>query len=157
MNTKEWLVCNSRFLRISVIEVEVGCPKYTLTKFISGERVLPEKWVLPMEEIVKKIVDGYDVRDEIPLPELKDKQKTTEINVQQNTSIISEDGKDVINSLPEIFDQKQGYKNMKRVEPNINYNGEIYEVYVYKEGKFEYCYCDNIDKARFILQSLKNK
>ena len=59
MNTKEWLKVNSKYLRISVIEDSIGCPRYTLTKFISGERVLPEKWLLPLDNVIRDIVGGY--------------------------------------------------------------------------------------------------
>ena len=177
----EWLVSRFRFIRIKEIEKEIKCPVNSLQKYFKGDRVLTEKWKselrlfenrmkadclydsVPVEDIKVDNMVFKSVKKKGKLKVIKtvapDSLERTEEkpSLQQNTSVISEDGKTVINSLPEIFDQKQGYKNMKRVEPNINYNGEVYEVYIYKEGKFEYCYSNDIDNARYILESLKNK
>lgn len=43
---------------------------------------------------------------------------------------------------------------MKRLEHNINYNGEWYQVSIYKNGAFTYAYSRDIDKARLFANSL---
>lgn len=46
-------------------------------------------------------------------------------------------------------------KNLKRAEPNINFNGEWFQVSTYKNGNFSYAYTKDIQKAREYLKSLK--
>ena len=173
---KRWIELRYGDLNIRSIERKIGCSRGTIQKWIKSNRSFPTQAEIMLERYIEWLVSTRDEEFVKFLGEEKDypgdsviamglalqnkKREDSyekEINIQQNTSIISEDGKDVINSLPEIFDRKQGYKNMKRLEPNINYNGEVYEVYIYKEGKFEYCYSNDIDNARYILESLKNK
>jgi len=170
-DSKRWLLARVSSLKVLDIERAIGCPRGTMDKWIKGERPLSDHWEVSFRIWLKWFVSDSevefkdvgvnvksdDVQEEKEQKESKESPDDIIPVVQQNTSMISEDGKSVINTLPDIFTKKQGYKNMKRLEPNINYNGEVYEVYVYKEGKFEYCYCEDIEKARFILQSLKNK
>lgn len=39
-----WLKKNARFLSVSAIEKEIGCPATTIHKFVEGSRPLPNKW-----------------------------------------------------------------------------------------------------------------
>lgn len=48
-------------------------------------------------------------------------------------------------------------KNMKRSEPNINFNGEWYQVNIYYKGFFTYAYTQDIKKARQFILELENR
>ena len=47
-----WLKKNARFLSISAIEKEIGCPATTIQKFVDGKRNLPLKWQKPLFEFL---------------------------------------------------------------------------------------------------------
>lgn len=46
-------------------------------------------------------------------------------------------------------------KNLKRVEPNINSNGEWYQVSLFKDGEFIYSYTRDINRARAYIQGVR--
>lgn len=46
-------------------------------------------------------------------------------------------------------------KNLKRLEPNINYNGEWYQISIFRANEFIYSYTRDINKARAYLQGIK--
>lgn len=54
-NELNWLKNNARFLSISAIEKEIGCPETTIQKFIKGKRNLPAKW----EEKIKLFISKF--------------------------------------------------------------------------------------------------
>ena len=45
--------------------------------------------------------------------------------------------------------------NLKREEPNINFNGEWYQVAIFKDGEFIYAYTRDIAKARAYVQGVR--
>lgn len=76
----EWIEEYEGCLRISEIEKRIGCPKFTLTKYISGERSLPLKWVIPFEEfMVKMLRSGLDSKEEVVLNLLEEEKIKWEI------------------------------------------------------------------------------
>lgn len=48
-----WLKKNARFLSISAIEKEIGCPATTIQKFVDGKRTLPLKWQKPLFDFLE--------------------------------------------------------------------------------------------------------
>jgi hypothetical protein len=107
---KEWLRINSGILRISEIEKVVGCPVRTITKWVSGERELPVKWSSVLDAYVKELCGGVVGVDKAEQSKKAKQAKEAEespgvdgvgFSVQNNTSIISEDRKTVIDIAPE--------------------------------------------------------
>lgn len=49
-----------------------------------------------------------------------------------------------------LLDDKlpKGATGFKRIEPNLYFNGEWYQISTFKEGKFKHAYTKDIDKAR---------
>lgn len=47
-------------------------------------------------------------------------------------------------------------KGLKRIEPNINYNGEWYQGSIYYNSKFHYIYSKDINKIKEYIISFKN-
>ena len=45
--------------------------------------------------------------------------------------------------------------NLKRIEPNLNYNGEWYQIAIFKDGEFIYAYTKDINKARAYVQGVR--
>jgi len=79
--------------------------------------------------------------------------KTTPI--QNIVNISDNDGGDMF--LDEDH-PKLPLKNLKRLESNINYNEEWYQVNIFVDKEFIYAYTKNIEKARdYIAQVKKNK
>lgn len=46
-------------------------------------------------------------------------------------------------------------KNLKRIEPNINSNGEWHQISIFKDGEFIYSYTQDINKARAYIQGVR--
>ena len=49
----KWLKNNKSFLNINMIEKEIGMPKSTLQKVLTGDRNLPDNWDAPVNKFVK--------------------------------------------------------------------------------------------------------
>jgi len=46
-------------------------------------------------------------------------------------------------------------KNLKRIEPNLNSNGEWFQISLFKDGEFIYSYTKDINKARAYIQGVR--
>jgi hypothetical protein len=46
-------------------------------------------------------------------------------------------------------------RNLKRIESNINFNGEWYQVSLFKDGEFIYSYTRDVNKARAYVQGVR--
>jgi len=64
--------------------------------------------------------------------------------------------KNIINNAIEIDETPpKGVSGFKRLEPNLYFNGEWYQISLFKDGSFKHAYTRNIDKAReYIKQTL---
>jgi hypothetical protein len=45
---------------------------------------------------------------------------------------------------------------LKKIEPNISFDGEWYQTSFYSQGEFKHAYTKSIDKARTHIQHLKS-
>jgi predicted DNA-binding protein YlxM (UPF0122 family) len=75
------------------------------------------------------------------------------VNVAQHISTVDEAYDDLTYLDGEI--PNLPLKNLKRAEPNLNYNGEWYQISLFKEGSFIYAYTKDLIKARAYLQGVK--
>ena len=51
----KWLKNNKSFLNINMIEKEIGMPKSTLQKVLTGDRNLPNNWEDSVNRFVKRL------------------------------------------------------------------------------------------------------
>lgn len=143
MENIEWLKSVMRFVKVRGIEVDLGMKVGTVDKFLRGKRGLSEKNRLLLDEYVGRMRYGF-IGDVVPIKKKDIVEKPMEGEIVPKGF-----------NVTEILNQKKDYKNMKRVEANINSNGEIFEVFYFKEGKFNWCYAESIESAREKLELMK--
>ena len=56
-----------------------------------------------------------------------------------------------------VLDEKppKGSSGFKRLEPNLYFNGEWYQISIFKDGKFNYSYTKDIEKAREYITNIE--
>ncbi len=90
-------------------------------------------------------------------PSVKSPSSGNTIKMKPNTSLH-------ISEIPDAYDDtvfidgiepKLPLSNLKRAEPNINFNGEWYQVKIFKDGGFIYAYTQDINKARAYIQGVR--
>ncbi|MBP7509390.1 MAG: GIY-YIG nuclease family protein [Prolixibacteraceae bacterium] len=74
-------------------------------------------------------------------------------NKAHHISTVDESSDDTIYLDGEVPDLP--LRNLKRIEPNINSNGEWYQVSMFKDGEFIYSYTRDINKARAYIQGVR--
>lgn len=168
-----WIEDNIRYFKIRTIEEEIGCGKNVLQKYFRGERKLPSVVRESLDLFVANFIgsyakEGYAVKRDMEHG-VKDLEKEVGVIEADGEDISEKEIEDVVKeevvmsdagSIEDVFPytiyyEKQSYKNMKRLRSNVNYNGETYEVFVYREGKFNYCYTPDEDRIDYIIEFLK--
>lgn len=98
------------------------------------------------QAIIHRLRD-YGLRDKnIYSPQ---QEKTLEIKASRTVPTPSNDVKDYNGSIYLDEDKPNlPLSKLKRIESNINFNGEWYQISVYRNGGFSYAYTRDINKAR---------
>jgi hypothetical protein len=106
-NSKEWFKERSRYLKVLVIEKELGCPRGTVDKYLKGERGISERWRIAMDDfgvrvfnlnIIKEMPVITDVRERI----LKDPNPAIEI---RKTLVSPTYKREKVKILEKVIDQ----------------------------------------------------
>ncbi|MFL1895873.1 hypothetical protein ACJRPK_09235 [Aquimarina sp. 2-A2] len=52
---ERWLLKNQNYINITAIEKEISAPKGLIQKFIKYDKIIHDKWIAPLHEILKSI------------------------------------------------------------------------------------------------------
>lgn len=144
----------------SVISEAVGDP--IIENYINGSSIsqIAKDNNVSRQAIISKLkYYGYYSTTEIMVsrPHKGDKCRITPMIMPDNPKILPKPNKKITDPNTFLDEEKPTLPigRLKRMEPNINFNGKWYQISTYRNGEFFYAYTKDIEKAREYVKEIK--